>query len=72
MDALRESVDKEGRVRGVVDEVQCIGGDDGKIRRAPQEVGKGRCAAGAAKIDWSAQSKSRPRQARLVRRKRMV
>ena len=60
------------RIWGVLDEVQHMGEDDGKIRRAPQEVGKGRCDGGAADIDWSAQSRSRPRRARLVRRKRMV
>ena len=60
-DALRESVIKERRVWGVVDEVRRMGGDDGKIRRAPQEVGKGRCPGGAADIDGSAQSRGQDR-----------
>ena len=54
MNALRECVDKKRRFRGVVDKVQRMGEDDGKIRRAPQEVGKGCCAGGAADINGSA------------------
>ena len=67
-----DSVDKERQVRGVVNEVQCMGGDEGKIRRASQEVSKGCCARGAADIDGSAQSRSRPRRTGLIRRKRVV